>query len=248
MKRTEAGIIIVAICSGATVPACSTMKSVFAVDQPQPRLAPIENPFFGYDPSDQQAENIVLRTKKGDRSVEVELPGSAASMTDFVIPVSPAFRDGKRGPASVGGEEGYLDDTYKERVPSMTDREITHQLSKANPETESRRAEVEGGLGVMASEDEIPEAETSYLAQLDRIKQLYKTARYEAALLEIDGMIRAYPTDPKLYAMRGTLLDRIGRTDLALKSWNQSIRLDPSNQALRRFIERKQQKRSLATP
>ena len=100
----------------------------------------------------------------------------------------------------------------------------------------------------MESEDSAPAADYSYLAALDHIKQLYKGARYEAALLEIDELVRAYPTDPKIYEMRGTLLDRLGRGDLAIKSWNQALRFDPGNQSLRRFIERKQQKRSLASP
>src|SRR4051812_45043543 len=84
------------------LPACSTGKSIFAVDQPTSRQVPIQNPFLGYNGNGGSGskENIILRTKKGDRSVEVELPGGTADMTDFVIPVSPAFNEHGRSPAS----------------------------------------------------------------------------------------------------------------------------------------------------
>jgi len=71
------------------------------------------------------------------------------------------------------------------------------------------------------------------------VKQLYRVARYEAALLEVDELLVVYPTDSKIHEMRGTLLDRLGRTDLAIRSWNQAIRLNPGNESLRRFVERR---------
>lgn len=232
-------------------PGCASVKSFLALDAKAEKAPPISNPFgtfYGNGPGSR--ENIVLRTKKGDRSVEVELPGGTADMTDFVLPMSPAFRDSTgsgRSPASLGGDE-LSTAGYKDRHPSITDREITRSFPQGLPEDEGKRREIEGGLGLMEAEDSAPAADYSYLAALDHIKGLYKAARYEAALLEIDELVRAYPTDPKLYQMRGTLLDRLGRADLALKSWNQALRFEPSNQSLRRFIERKQQKRSLASP
>ena len=64
----------------------------------------------------------------------------------------------------------------------------------------------------------------------------------------MDDVLKLYQTDPKLYEMRGTLLDRLGKADLAFKSWNQALRFDPANQVLRRFVERKQAGRALASP
>lgn len=229
---------------------CATAKKIFAVQTSASGQAPINNPFIDYARNPGEKENIVLRTKKGDRSVEVELPGSNAAMTDFVIPVSPAFRDtqpGGRGLASASGYDPEVDQNFKERRPSITDREITAQFPSTVPGQEGEQREVEVGLGLSETDDVAPAADRSYLAALDHVKQLYKFGRYEAALLEIDEMLRAYPTDTKLYQMRGTLLDRVGRTDMALKSWNQALRLEPTNQALRRFIERKQKARDLAS-
>lgn len=252
MKKTKAGLLIIvstfSLLAGTCI-GCSTFKSVFGRDTSGDRLPPIQNPFGDFNPNNRSNENIVLRTKKGDRSVEVELPGGTANMTDFVVPVSPAFgssRDG-RNPASSSGTAEDNDDTWRARRPGLSDREITHTFPKGQREDEGDRREVESGLGLMASEDSTPDADQSYLAQMDQVKQLYKKARYEAALMEVDDMVRSYPTDPKLYQMRGTLLERVGRSDLALRSWNQALRFDPDNQSLRRFIERKQQKRGLAT-
>lgn len=222
------------------------MKGVFAVDKPEGREPPIQNPFDEASLEKSQSENIILRTRKGDRSVEIELPGGTADMTDFVVPVSPAFKDSaSRSPAS---NDGMIDERYNSRRSGISDREITGTLSSGAGVDYGARQEIETGLGVMAAEDQTPERDQSYLAALDHIKQLYKHARYEAALLETDELLRAYPTDPKLYEMRGTLFDRIGKPDLALKSWNQALRLSPENQSLRRFIERKQQIRGVASP
>ncbi|OFZ71827.1 MAG: hypothetical protein A3K03_04375 [Bdellovibrionales bacterium RIFOXYD1_FULL_44_7] len=247
MKKSISALIIIEIITGFGT-GCASLKSFFAMNPPTAKHAPIQNPFDTYLPDGPgNRENIVLRTKKGDRSIEVELPGSTAQMTDFVVPVSPAFREPGRGLASDSDGDSYIDESYKERRPSISDREITNTFPQTVAGNEDSRREVETGLGLTPSED-APAADLSYLAATDHIKQLYKHARYEAALLELDELIRAYPTDPKLYEMRGTLFERTGRVALAVKSWNQALRLDPSNQSLRNFVERKQQKRSIASP
>jgi tetratricopeptide (TPR) repeat protein len=231
--------ILLGAGAGPALSGCSTMRKVFATDQPQRNQAPIANPFVDYYLLKAQGigakDNIVLRTKKGDRSVEVELPNRAGELSDLVVPMSPAFKEAGRGPAG----DGTLDNHYQERRPSISDRELTSGLPQGLAEDEGRRREVETGLGVIPSEDSAPAADQSYLAGLDHVKQLYRLARYEAAMLELDEMLRAYPTDPRLYEMRGTLFDRLGRPDLALKSWQQSLRYDPQNPSLQRFVERK---------
>lgn len=242
---------------------CSSMRSVLALDGPgSERPAPIHNPFGKYYSGTQDhSENIVLRTKKGDRSIEVELPGKQGDMTDFVIPVNPAFAATKEGtrsygraPASVSSDSGNTDYTdgadynaYKDRKPSWTDREIVANMPKNLVEDDGKRREIEQGLGLVPAGDELADNQnSSYLASLDNVKHLYKGARYEAALLEIDEMLKVYQTDSKLYEMRGTLLDRLGKTDLAVKSWNQALRFDPANKSLKRFVERRQMNRKVA--
>src|SRR4051812_6176656 len=111
-KALATAAIMVAILANA---GCANMKNFFAVGERSYREPPINNPFGGYLAGAQgNRENIILRTKKGDRSVEVELPGNHGDMTDFVVPVNPAFSDGNRGPASVN--DGMVDERYREKT------------------------------------------------------------------------------------------------------------------------------------
>jgi len=242
VKRFGLTISMITLTAAASS-GCATMKSVFAVDPNAAKPKPISNPFAGYSREQHDPQNVVLRTKKGDRAIEVELPASDAGMSDFVIPVSPAFKDQiSRDPASVG--EPTIDESAKDRSPTLSDHEITKSFPQGLPEDQAKRHEIEQSMGLVPLEDSAPQASKSYLASVDHIKQLYKGARYEAALLEVDDLLRVYSTDPKLYQMRGTLLDRLGRLELAVQAWNQALRFDPSNQSLKRFVERKQQKAS----
>ncbi len=225
---------------------CSSMGKFFGTDANQERAKPISNPFaevYG-GPKDASNQVITLRTKRGDRSVEVEFPGGGENVTDFVIPVSPAFSGdgsgGARAPASTDPATGGMDESYKDRTPTMTDRELLAKMPQGLPEDAAQRSEIERGLGLMASDETTPMQARSYLASIDKVKQLFRTGRHEAALLEVDDMLRSYPTNPKLYEMKGTLLDRLGQAELAVDSWNQALRYDPKNESLRRFIERKQ--------
>ena len=87
----------------------------------------------------------------------------------------------------------------------------------------------------------------SYLAKVDVIKQLFRGSRYEAALIETDSLIKLYPTNAKLYEMRGTLLDRLGYPDLALRSWKQALEFEPRMLSLKRLIEKREAQRSVAS-
>jgi hypothetical protein len=228
---------------------CASMKSVFAVNPQSGVSGPIHNPFgdqYSAGGPGDRSQNVILRTKKGDRAVEIELPRDSQASTDFTIPVSPAFRDGAGRAGGAG--ESTEDSPYVKLPPTMADHEITRSFPQGQVAQDGERRQIEEGLGVMAGEDSVPVADQSYLGALDNIKLLYKKGRYEAGLVELDSLIKQYPTSPRLHVMRGTLLDRVGQGELALKSWNQALRLEPKNESLRRFIERREQKRSLASP
>ena len=227
--------------------------SFFGLNQKPDRRVPIENPFIeSYNPKDAVNQGIVLRTKKGDRSIEVELPAGKGDLTDFVVPMSPHFKETVKGGTYRGGPsqsgDSLYDDSYRETKPGYSDREIMSNMSRGTPEDEAKRREVEGDLGIMASEDEVPGRDLSYLAALDRIKQLYKLSRLEAALLEIDQLIPKYQTDNRLFKMRGTILDRLGYRDLALKSWMQSLKLNPGDRALKKLVDRRRSLAGAAEP
>lgn len=237
-----AGIFFTLI-SGA---GCSTMKSAMGANHETDAPPPIENPFMGlYESGKEGRDALVLRTKKGDRSVEVEFANGGKQLSEFVIPVSPAFEastSSGRNPASAGNS---WDSSYLQRKSGPTDREIARALPKGSPTDDAQRREIEEGLGLRESDEDASHSDRSYLAGIDHVKQLYHNGRFEAGLLEIDEMLRAYPTDPKLYQMRGTLLSRLGYDELAIQAWNQASKLDPSNGSLKKFIDQKDRTQKL---
>jgi hypothetical protein len=227
-----AGLLLISSCASLSN---STVKR-----------APIQNPFpydWGFENKANPRESVVLRTKKGDRAVEVEIPGSPGSFSDFTVPVSPAFSDGHptRNPASNMNEPG---PHWRDQKATYSDREITSQFSQG-PLANPARRELESELGVLPAEDSTPIRDTSYLGAIDYVKSLFRSARYEAALLEVDELLKIYPTDPRLHQMRGTLLDRTGQSELAMRSWAEAMELDPNNLSLKKFVERKRSTRSL---
>lgn len=238
---TPVGILL------ALSPGCASLRSAFGINDPE-NHKPITNPFEGYRWSNRPdpTQSMILRSKKGDRSVELEIPEDRNRQNDFYIPISPNFKDTARSPASDGGEEVQQD--YQGHAPTLSDREITHGFSQGLQEDEKRRQEIEAGLHLAPSEDSIPESSQSYLASLDHVKQLYRSSRFEAALIEVDELLKLYQTDAKLYEMRGTLLDRLGERELALKSWNQALRFNPRNATLKKFVDRKQIRSTAGNP
>jgi tetratricopeptide (TPR) repeat protein len=232
---------------------CSTLNSVFVPGAGKPESKPISNPFNDYQrgPASASGDSMFLRTKSAGSAVEVEIPSSSQNVSDFVIPISNLPKSADRAPASSAetpANENREDKPFELREAGLADREIIHNFPKGSNTNNSLRQEIEQQLGLVRSEDETPEKQKSYLGAVDRIKQLYRTGRYEAALLLTDDMLREYPTSPRLYEMRGTLFERIGQSELALKAWKQALRFNPGNEPLRRFIARKEQKRSLASP
>jgi|GEM_PF-1742099 len=210
---------------------------------------PIANPFpieWGYEGRNIGKDSVVLRTKKGDRAVEVEFPGDPGAFSDFVVPVSPAFSDGH--PLRSRGES--LSDeamgNWRDIKPTYSDREITSSFPKG-PAASGQRRDLEDELGVLPPESPQPIRESSYLAALDHVKRLFRNGRYENALTQVDELLTLYPTDPRLHQMRGTLLDRTGQPDLAMRSWAEAIELDPSNMGLKKFVDRRRAVRTLGT-
>lgn len=221
--------------------ACSSLKSALAINEQKEELPPISNPFGEYyaGAPGSKADSMIFRTKKGDRTVEFEIPSQDGQMTDFTVPISPAFNDARgRYPAGMSAEG--VDDQYLTSRPTLSDREILNSQLKGSSEDAARKAEIERGLGLAPNEDDAEQdRDPSYLAAIDHVKQLYRRARYEAALIEVDRLLVSYQTDPKLYEMRGTLFDRLGRPDLANRSWQQALRFDPNNRKLKRFLDRR---------
>lgn len=201
----------------------------------------IDNPFAEAGWKDDEASsNITLRSKQGDQSVEVLIPKKYDS--DLEIPMG--YVAGQRKPER---KDGNIDYSYKDIKPTIADREIASTFnSVASFEDEKRKREIEQSLGLQES-DALPAMDDSYLAKVDIVKQLFRSQRFEAALIETDRMLKEYPTDAKLYEMRGTLLDRMGYRDLALRSWKQSLEFNPNQLALKKVVDKRELQRGVAS-
>lgn len=223
-----------------SISGCASAKKFFAVGTSEPEVLPIDDPFGYNGAAYKPKEAMTWRAKKGDQSVELEIPGNPS--TDIEMPLTQTMSDWK----SSRGLTGNLDSQYENLKPTTADREIvsTFNLNK-NPEDEASRREIEGTLGLKET-DELPQVDQSYLAKMDAIKQLFKSGRYEAALIEIDQLVKIYPTSAKLYEMRGTVLDRMGYSDLAMRSWKQALEFRPNNLALKKLIDRRETSREVS--
>ncbi len=218
---------------------CGGAKSFLALDDQDERSKPIANPFGSLypGPTFDSSAPVVVRSKRGDRAVEFEIPARDSEVSEWVVPMGPQGRS----PASAepGEAAGRGSEDYGSRRPSSVDREIQRQMPQPAPEQAAERRELEQEMGLQAVEEDLPKGDHSYLGSLDRIKGLFRERRYEAALLEAEELMKEHPTDPRLHAMRGTLLDRLGYGDLARMSWAQALKLDPTNEPLRRFLDRR---------
>ncbi len=216
---------------------------------------PINNPFGKtFNPAAQIKDPLILRSRQGDRSWELEIPQNRRQPGDFAIPFAPAQAQGQPPKPSTfssslsqsDGASGNSTDgsaaegtSYQGAQPGVSDREIVQELGRGSESLNMRRAAVEQELDLVTSDDSDPRVgQKSYLGDLDHIKQLFRAQRFEAALIETDLMIRTYQNDPKLHEMRGTLLSRLGKMELAIRSWQQSLHLNPKNEALKQFIQR----------
>lgn len=208
--------------------------------------APIDSPFGSFQIAPQsENSNITLRSRKGDQSVEVEFPQTESS--ELSVPMN--LKHGIRGTETALGEtaENGVDYQYVKHKPTGADREIASTFnSKDDPIADAKKREIENNLGLQAS-DELLNMDESYLAKVDVVKQLFRGSRFEAALIEIDSLLKLYPTNAKLYEMRGTLLDRLGYPDLALRSWKQALEFEPRKLALKKLVEKREAQRNVAS-
>ncbi len=203
----------------------------------------IENPFSQYAAvAPDASKSITFRSKKGDKQMEIEIPQDPTA--EFQVPMNPKLAEsGHEAHAGAAGP----DDRYLKQKPGMADREIASTFTDhEDPVAGARRREIESGLGLQPSDD-LPVMDESYLGKVDFIKQLFHGGRHEAALMEIDALIKQYPTNARLYEMRGTVLDRIGYPDLALRSWKQALEFEPGKVALRKVVERREAQRNVAS-
>jgi tetratricopeptide (TPR) repeat protein len=81
-------------------------------------------------------------------------------------------------------------------------------------------------------------AKPSYLLTLARVKELYRTRKYELALVELGELEKQYPDDERILSMKGSLFERLGNKNLAREAWQQALALNPFNLAVLEALQR----------
>jgi hypothetical protein len=74
-----------------------------------------------------------------------------------------------------------------------------------------------------------PPSSKSYLATLARISEMYAAHRYEMALIEVVDFEQQFPKDARIAAMKGSLFQKLGKTQLAREAWKKALEIDPSD-------------------
>ena len=69
----------------------------------------------------------------------------------------------------------------------------------------------------------------SYLATLAKLAEMYSAHRYELALIEAVDLEQQYPKEARIEAMKGSLYQKLGKTELAREAWKKALELDPSD-------------------
>jgi Tetratricopeptide repeat len=107
-------------------------------------------------------------------------------------------------PESTGGYEVRIPLGPGFETPTLADQEM---LGKTPPEGRSK----------------------SYLGSLAKLSEMYAAHRYELALIEIVDLEQAYPKDARLFAMKGSLYQKLGKPALAREAWKKALEIDPSD-------------------
>ena len=69
----------------------------------------------------------------------------------------------------------------------------------------------------------------SYLTALAKIAEMYSSHRYELALIAAVDLGQQYPKEARVEAMKGSLYQKLGKTELARESWKKALELDPTD-------------------
>lgn len=187
--------------------------------------------------TDARSSPYVVRMSDGVRDWEVEFPPGASGY-EVRIPL--------RGRGGAGG-------SISDLAPAMTDadRELLSEERRTGPSADPRDREgvsremrdliaAEGGDAGM-DEPRRPEEPSgarregptpsppSYLHGISEVRRLYRTGNPEVAMIRLTELLRSYPDDLRLLAMKGTLWLRLGRPELARRAWEDVLRRDPDH-------------------
>ena len=67
--------------------------------------------------------------------------------------------------------------------------------------------------------------------------ELYNQGKFQEALSSVDEILRQDPEYVRAHVMRGSLMHVLGEKELAKKSWNKALEIEPNNEELKKLIQ-----------
>ena len=162
----------------------------------------------------------VLRLAEHNRVWELELPESAGGY-EMRIPL-----------------DGPLDSPTAadaEMLAAAPDRDAATTAADAKPDAAAQppAASSANTPAKPAGAQAAPKAlRKSYLGTLAKVREMYASRRYELALVELVDLEASHPKDARLFAMKGSLYQKLGKPKLARESWQKALALDPDDAAV----------------
>lgn len=178
--------------------------------------------------NDGKRSPFVIKSAIGASEYTVEIPENGGRY-DIAIPLAEISgkQNGSMGNQLSGGKPLNAATTDKELVAALPD------VAKQKPD---EVAMLDSAFGVGTPEG--PVQSPSYTIGIAKVNQLFKEKNFELALIELNNLLAFYPNSPKLLKMKGTLLVKTGNRELAMRSWQRAYDLTPTDLALKRSIER----------
>ena len=214
--------------------ACSHSKAPASDDPLEEKLnGPISYPFVKGQPLgiNGKKEPFIVRSRLGETEYTIEIP-DAGEEYNIEIPLAALQPPGK--PQT----------THDLSSVRATDQELTSAFPQLAQKAGKSAQLVDQAFGM--GEVPSPPGAPSYVLGLAKINEFYRGKKYEDALIEIDHLLSAFPSSPKLHKMKGTVLVRIQDYALAEKAWTRALELDPGDKTLKKGLERLRAK--LPTP
>lgn len=151
-------------------------------------------------PARPAARPYVIKMSDGERTWQFEIPAGQGA---------PAFE------ARIPLQGGLAGAEASQHPATEADREIIDaKRARGEPVPEDGAAS---------------NAPPSYLKAVGRVRELYAQRQYELALVELVSVERAFRDDVLILSMKGTLLERLGRSEEARAAWERVLTLDPDN-------------------
>ncbi len=170
---------------------------------------------------------FVIRSAVGTSEYSVEIPDDA-SRYDIQIPLAELSPKGSNQ-SPVGSDQKLIN-------AGTTDKELVADLPALNKNKPNETAMMDAAFGVGSPDG--PVQSPSYSLGIAKVNQYFKERNFELALVELNNLLAFYPNSPKLLKMKGTLLIKTGHRSLAMQAWQRALDLSPNDGALRRSIER----------